>query len=577
MQIKHASVSLAALCGVATMLAGASVKQPAVCAGYIVQGTNAESAAQAVRSAGGRITHELPIIEGVSALLTPQQVARLRRNSHLTLFADAPVTTQASAASTSKGTSPARVDVYQRAIMGVNTLASEGINGAGVTIAVLDSGILQPASLLRYSPYSSVDISSFLGNDLNGNPRLLAQYDAINSIVVDATHPWVSSVNDSYGHGTHITSLMLSSFIWDLYQDYEPQGVAPDARLISVKAFNGQGVGTYANVINGLNWIYANRNTYGHIGVVNLSFGAPPQSYYWNDPIDQAVMKLWQAGIVVVASAGNYGPNPMTITVPGNTPYVITVGAMTDDWQPNKPSNDGVTSFSSAGPTYEGFVKPEIIAPGGHLSGLMNKSVQYLAATYPQFTSVDLLTFEMSGTSQAAALTSGVVALMLQANPTLTPDQLKCQLLSSATALVGKKGEATYSVFQQGAGLVNANAAVQSQAANCANIGLNINNDIAGTAHYGGPARQNPTTGQFYVVDANGNPLAEDGYTWNQQYAENQGYTWSQGYLWNNGSLLNTSYLWNNGFLWNEGYLWNQSTITPASSPMNSESWNDQE
>ena len=162
----------------------------------------------------------------------------------------------------------------------------------------------------------------------------------------------------------------------------QPAGIAPNAHLISVKAFNGTGVGTYANVLSGLNWILANQNTYGAIRVVNLSFGAPPQSWYWNDPIDQAVMKLWQAGIVVVASAGNYGPKPMSITVPGNTPYVITVGAMTDNWNSSNSAYDGITSFSSAGPTYEGFVKPDIVAPGGHLMGIMNKQNQLLAATY---------------------------------------------------------------------------------------------------------------------------------------------------------------------------------------------------
>ena len=177
---------------------------------------------------------------------------------------------------------------------------------------------------------------------------------------------------DSYGHGTHITSLLASSNTVDPALKGEPEGIAPMVKLVNVGAFDGYGFGTYTTVLNGLNWILQNQKTYGNIRVLNLSFGAPPQSFYWNDPVDMAVMKLWQAGVVVVASAGNFGPNPQTISVPGNTPYVITVGAMTDNWSPQVPASDGIASFSSAGPTYEAFVKPDVVAPGGHLAAYMN-------------------------------------------------------------------------------------------------------------------------------------------------------------------------------------------------------------
>ena len=109
--------------------------------------------------------------------------------------------------------------------------------------------------------------------------------------------------------------------------------VAPQANLVIVRAFDGEGGGRYIDVISGLNWIVANSAKY-NIRVINLSFGAPPESYYWNDPLNQAVMAAWQAGIVVVAAAGNEGPTPMTIDVPGNVPYVITTGALTDNYTP---------------------------------------------------------------------------------------------------------------------------------------------------------------------------------------------------------------------------------------------------
>ena len=105
---------------------------------------------------------------------------------------------------------PQTPDPYQRSMLSVPTLAAEGINGSGVLVAVVDSGIIQPASKLGYTPMG-LDPSPYLANDLNGKSRIAAQYDAIDNILVDATHPWNALVNDSYGHGTHITSILLSS------------------------------------------------------------------------------------------------------------------------------------------------------------------------------------------------------------------------------------------------------------------------------------------------------------------------------------------------------------------------------
>ena len=148
------------------------------------------------------------------------------------------------------------------------------------------------------------------------------------------------------------------------------EGIAPGTNFLAARAFAEDGCGSYLSVIRALDWIVANRERL-NIRVLNLSFSAPPQSYYWDDPLNQAVMAAWQAGITVVVSAGNAGPDPMTIGVPGNVPYVITVGAMTDNYTPYDLSDDRLASFSAAGPTYEGFVKPELIAPGGHITAWM--------------------------------------------------------------------------------------------------------------------------------------------------------------------------------------------------------------
>jgi serine protease AprX len=308
------------------MPCAAITADPTPRSGYIVEAAGSHRAAREVHRVGGRVTHELPIVNGVSALLSPAEAAQLRAEPGIEMFSDTAVRTQSTAPL--PVTTP---DIYQRSMMGVNALAAMGINGKGVLIAVVDSGILQATKLTS------------LTHDLNGKNRMLAQYDAINNVLVDASHPCANfpCVNDDYGHGSHITSLIASVNVTDAVLNGQPQGIAPMAQLINVKAFDATGSATYASVLNGLNWILQNRNTYGAIRVVNMSFGAKPQSFYWNDPIDQAVMKLWQAGIVVVASAGNFGPKAQTIAVPGNTPYIITVGAMTDNFTPNDPTDDG--------------------------------------------------------------------------------------------------------------------------------------------------------------------------------------------------------------------------------------------
>ena len=346
---------------------------------YIVESHGATSVATEVHKVGGRITHDLPIINGVSATLTRAQFAKLKKNTRLDLFADAPVATQGSPI----------VDQYARAYVGADLLGAQGFFGNGVTVAVLDSGIWYT--------------QSGVANDMNGRNKILAMYDAIAGKV--------QNTPDGYGHGSHIASIIGSA---DTSVDGWFSGIAPMAKLVSVKAFDSNGAATYANVINGLNWILANKANY-NIRVLNLSFGAKPRSFYWNDPIDQAVMKLWQAGVVVVASAGNFGPSPQSIAVPGNTPYVITVGAMTDNYTPLNPTDDGIASFSSTGPTYEGFVKPDVVAPGGHLVGSMDAASMAIPKAHPEFVTGQNALMIMSGTSQSAAVTSGVVALMLPA------------------------------------------------------------------------------------------------------------------------------------------------------------------
>jgi serine protease AprX len=548
---------------------------------FIVQANSVEYAARLVRQSGSQPDRELRIIHAVVASLNPAQQFRLRR-LHLRLFEDRAVSASSSGISASRpqnniatvaaaslATSLSDGEAISTPLSeyqtdytlesGATMLQLGGITGRGVTVAVLDTGL-------------------WVDPQQNLSSRLLASINVVNGGTASVS-------GDLYGHGTHVTSIAVGG-AQNIAGGYF--GIAPLANLVIVQAFNAQGAGRYTDVVTGLDWILANRKKY-NIRVVNLSFGAPPQSDYWEDPINQAVMALWQAGIVVVAAAGNEGPAPMTIDVPGNVPYVITVGALTDNYTPYNPTDDRLASFSSAGPTYEGFVKPELIAQGGHMVGSMQSS-SYLAQIDPNSMSGAASIFVMSGTSQAAAVVSGIVALMLQADSSLTPDEVKCKLIASAMPAVTSSGSLAYSVFQQGAGLVNAANAVHSTATNCANVGLNINADIAGTTHFGGPANQT-ANGNFYIMNMNGStwgtPLSGDGLIWSQGfpygvgYSWSQSYVWSEGYVWSKGYAWSTSAAWTADYTWSTGYLWSKSVpwwgtpgvATSGTAPASIEDW----
>ena len=434
----------------------------------------------------------------------------------------------------------ARDTHYVRQV-GADRLHANGITGAGVTVAILDTGV-----------WSSGGGKNWLRKDYDGVERVLRTFDAINNVEGDA-----DDAEDENGHGSHVTSIILSSRkargsgnapAWN--------GVAPGVSLVAVKAFDEYGEGTYLDVIRGIDWIVRNKDVYG-IRVLNLSLSAPPRSHYWDDPLNQAVMEAWRAGIVVVASAGNTGPSAMSIGVPGNVPYVITVGAMTDNGTPFDPGDDTLATFSAAGPTHEGFVKPEIVAPGGRLLGVMNKKNR-IPKQHKDFHDGDAY-YYMSGTSQSAAVVSGIAALLLEAEPALTPDQLKCKLMSAARPAVTASGSLALSVFQQGAGLVDAGAALESTNYSCANRGLDVDADLAGTKHFAGRASVDEN-GNYYLFGLESlawDGLSHDGFG----YLWMNGLLWNDGLLWNNGLLWNDGVIWSNGLLWNDGVLWNNGLL----------------
>ena len=522
-------------------------------ASYIIQGPSFAAAKTAVTAVGGTLQHELGIIKAVSAALTSEQYTQLQQRPGLRVYANEIARVQGwgrwgkSDTHTwrhkSKAEAGMRGKRFYRHYGHVNTDDLEvqefevtqaldtqyprqtgaleahiqGITGAGVTVAILDSGIAKTSWL--------------------GGVRLKAEYDAtLDSL--DRTR-----AADENGHGSHVTSIIISQGQTGLG---EYNSMAPGADFVSVKAFDENGMGTYADVINGLSWIMHNQALY-NIRVVNLSFGTPPTSAYWDDPLAQAVMLAWQQGLVIVASAGNAGPEPMTIGVPCNVPYVITVGAITDSYTPYDDSDDTLVSFSSAGPTFEGHMKPDVVAYGGHMLGVMSSAVT-VAINHPEFQAENSDNYYlMSGTSQAAAVVSGAVALMLQAEPSLTNDDVKCRLMSTAKSSAGHELY-NYTVFQQGAGLVDVQNAIRSNMKNCANSAFDLALDISGANHFIGPARLNEA-GEFYVDGVNENMK---GTTWDGSYIHGVDYKWNNGYM------------WHNGFMWNNAYMWNNSSVAVA-------------
>ena len=433
---------------------------------YIISAKNFTLLKNNLKELGATPTHELKIIDSFAVELTAEQLKSLQEKQEIKV-------------STNHKVELSGLGIGQRRWQPKSVVTEQvdatyvhrtGNYGGGVTIGFLDTGLDQ-------LPGMSVD--------LNGQDKAWGTYDAINNVISN------NGIEEN-GHGTHVASIATNSDFDRFGQIY---GVAPNASHVGIKAFDSEGKATYADVIRGIDWALQVKDQI-NLRVLNMSFGGPVRSNYWDDPLNRAVMKLWQAGIVVVASAGNSGPDPMTIGVPGNVPYIITVGAMTDDYTAFSYNDDKVASFSAAGPTPEGFVKPDVIAPGGHISGLMSFDSQ-IVSEHPEYHDGGRY-FEMSGTSQSAAVVSGVIALLLAEEPLLTPDQVKCRILDGAYQAKNNDDSLRYSVFQQGAGLVSAYYSLASTKNDCANTNLDIEKDLNGEVHYSGPANINDD-GNFYV------------------------------------------------------------------------------
>lgn len=409
-----------------------AAQSPEQMVAVIVQKTGSASRAEAVvAQLGGVITHDLSLINGFAAQLPAGRTPELARTSGIRWVSyDAPVESSACRQC---------MDTTKLQTAFIKAIRADAVwnnapyrQGQGIGVAVVDSGINPNGDL-----YTTMGV-----NRQVANVRYNSDYNRSHS--------------DGYGHGTHVASIVGGD---GSESNGKYIGVAPMVNIINVKVSNDNGSATAKDVILGLQWVLQNKSQY-NIRVVNMSLNSSVAESYHTSPLNAAVEILWFNGIVVVVSAGNQGNG--AIYAPANDPFVITVGA-TNDQGTTGLSDDIVASFSAYGTTSNGVQKPDLVAPGTNIIARLVNTNMGLASAHPT-NLVNNHYFRMSGTSMAAPMVSGAVALLLQDEPTLTPDQVKYRLMTTAN-----KTWAGYNAATAGAGYLDIYAAVTGTSTQSAN------------------------------------------------------------------------------------------------------------
>ena len=415
----------------------------------------------------GRVVSEHRLIPAMTAVVSAADIADLANDAGvLSVSVDADVMASASdkkSTPTSTTSSYSSTDYSTVSTLKQALGLQDWFTGSSMTVAVIDSGI-----------QSSSDFSG----------RIVGMYDFTPGRNGASVMPY-----DEYGHGTHVAGLIGSS---GASSNGKFAGVAPGVKLLALRVLDRKGSGKTSAVIEALEFAVANKSRFG-IRIVNLSLGHPIYESAATDPLVQAVEAAVRAGLVVVTAAGNYGTNRVTgevgyagIASPGNAPSAITVGA-SNTFGTDGRADDRVADYSSRGPSwYDGIAKPDVVAPG---SGLVSNAAfaSTLVTSYPSLlVKSGYTTFlRLDGSSMAAAVVSGLTAVMLEANNAaasqrwqdyqatlprgkrtdyagttpLTANAVKAMLQYSATRLRDANG-APYDELTQGSGEVNGVGAV---------------------------------------------------------------------------------------------------------------------
>jgi len=347
----------------------------------VAHGTAGAVAAKAT-AAGATDVAALDKLDIVTAHLSGQAVDAVRRDGRVRLIASDSIVTAAGgfSADVKPSAGVAAIDAPQ---------AWGSSTGRGITVALMDTGVAAHP-------------------DIAGS--VLARVDFVGD---------GASQLDPAGHGTFLAGLIAahgSTF----------KGVAPDAKLVSLRVLDANGNGSLHAVLAAFDWLLQNRVAYG-IKVLNLSFGAPQSSSYQQDLLAAVVESAWFAGVTVVAAAGNGGPLPGTVATPGADPFILTIGSL-DDQGTAGTGDDRESVFSGRGPTVDGFVKPDVLAPGEHVVSLRASDDPTLSG-YTR----------MTGTSVSSAMASGVSALVLQLHASYTPTQVKGAIVAGSRKVWGSR------------------------------------------------------------------------------------------------------------------------------------------
>src|SRR4051794_31910552 len=378
----------------------------------IVQGKGGNQAAKAIADVLGadkKAYKAFRSIDGVAVQLSGAQLLALASDRHITAITpDARVRLSAASAS---------VDSKEKwpYVTGVDKY-----NGApAATIAIIDSGIDATRPEFAGRILANVNLSTLPGN----------------------------SPGDGRGHGTFVAGIAAGKLAGK-------DGAAPTAKLVSIDVMDDQGMARTSDVIAAADWILANKAQYG-IRVANFSLHSSVANSFMYDPLDKAVERLWFSGVVVVVAAGNYGypDRPSGVLfAPGNDPFVITVGA-SDTGKSVSTWDDTAAPWSAWGYTLDGFAKPDLAAPGRYMVG----PVPTTATLYTERADhvVEPGYMELSGTSFAAPIVTGIAALVLGKHPTFSPDQVKGALMAGAKPMPRAKD------LSEGVGEVNAGRSVE--------------------------------------------------------------------------------------------------------------------
>jgi serine protease AprX len=414
---------------------------------------------QRVLSRGGELRRELSVIHAAHYSIPARELDALASDPDVEYISpDRAVT-----ATTDKKVYIGNPDYGWRTVGADLASSVFGLDGSGIGIALIDSGV-----------DSIPDLHDALGRD---------------RVVYRASFLPNGTAMDLYGHGDHVAGILAGNGAESSGSSstYLVRGIAPNAHIISLKVLGTNGSGTDSGVIAAIQQAIALKAQY-NIRVINLSLGRPVTVSYLRDPLCQALQQAWQAGIVVVVAAGNNGRDNShgtygygTITAPGNSPFVITVGAMNTNGTLSA-TDDKIATYSSKGPTsIDHIAKPDLVAPGNRIFSL-SEGTSWFAKSYPgnDVSKTDIFGtnavapsgyYVMSGTSMAAPMVSGAAALMIQKDPSLTPDQVKARLMESATRFAPGFSTATdpvtgvtytdeYDLFTVGAGYLNIPAAL---------------------------------------------------------------------------------------------------------------------